>query len=123
MRQEAPMKKRTLTIRLTPDWKSGLRSAARKVQAKSYRGEELAFEAPAVFFGKLTERRWALVRTLQGKGTLSIRELARQVERDVKRVHEDVSVLLDLGLFERGEGGIACPFARIHVDFEVAASA
>ena len=117
------MKKRTLTIRLTPDWKSGLRSAARRSRAKSYRGEELAFETPAVFFGKLTERRWALLRILQGKGTLSVRELARRVERDVKRVREDVSVLLDLGLFERGEGGIACPFARIHVDFELAAAA
>ena len=56
------MKKRTLTIRLMPDWKSGLRAAARKAQAKSYQGEELAFETPAVFFGKLTERRWELVR-------------------------------------------------------------
>ena len=61
------MRKRTLTIRLTPDWKSGLRAAARKAQAKTYQGEELAFETPAVFFGKLTERRWELVRTLQGR--------------------------------------------------------
>ena len=117
------MKKRTLTIRLTPDWKSGLRAAARKAQAKTYRGEELAFETPAMFFGKLTERRWELVRTLQGKGAMSIRELARRVERDVKRVHADVAVLTELGLFEREESGIACPFARIHVDIELAAAA
>jgi predicted transcriptional regulator len=117
------MKKRTLTIRLTPDWKSGLRAAARKARAKTYQGEELAFETPAVFFGRLTERRWELVRMLQGKGAMSIRELARRVERDVKRVHEDVAVLMELGLFEREEGGIACPFARIHVDIELAAAA
>ncbi len=117
------MKKRTLTIRLTPDWKSGLRAAARKAQARTYRGEELAFETPAMFFGKLTERRWELVRTLQGKGAMSIRELARRVERDVKRVHEDVAILTELGLFERGEDGIACPFARIHVDIELAVAA
>ena len=117
------MKKRTLTIRLRPDWQSGLRAAARLSQAKTYRGEELAFETPAVFFGKLTERRWELIRLLQGKGVLSIRELARRAERDVKRVHEDVSILIELGLFEREEGGIACPFARIHVDIELAAAA
>jgi len=117
------MRKRTLTIRLMPDWRSGLRAAARKAQAKSYQGEELGFETPAVFFGKLTERRWELIRMLQGKGVLSIRELARRVERDVKRVHEDVSVLTELGLFEREEGGVVCPFARIHVDFELAAAA
>jgi len=117
------MKKRTLTIRLTPDWKSSLRAAARKAQAKTYQGEELAFETPAMFFGKLTERRWELVRTLQGKGAMSIGELARRVERDVKRVHEDVSILLELGLLEREESGIICPFARIHVDIELAAAA
>lgn len=117
------MKKRTLTIRLTPDWRGGLRAAARKSQAKSYQGEELAFETLALFFGKLTERRWELVRLLQGKGAMPIRGLARRVERDVKRVHEDVSVLVELGLFEREEGGIACPFTRIHVDFELAAAA
>lgn len=117
------MKKRTLTIRLMPDWKSGLRAASRRSQAKTYQGEELAFETPAVFFGKLTERRWELVRLLQGQGVLSIRELARRVERDVKRVHEDVSVLTELGLFEREGGGIACPFARIHVDIELAVAA
>lgn len=54
---------------------------------------------------------------------MSIRELARRVERDVKRVHEDVAVLTELGLFEHEEGGIACPFARIHVDIELAAAA
>ncbi|MDP1748425.1 MAG: hypothetical protein Q8L22_03125 [Reyranella sp.] len=117
------MKKRTLTIRLMPDWRSGLRAAARKSQAKTYQGEELGLETPAVFFGRLTERRWALISMLQGKGAMSIRELARRVERDVKRVHEDVSVLTELGLFECDEGGIACPFARIHVDFELAATA
>ncbi len=117
------MKKRTLTIRLMPNWKNGLRAAARKAPAKSYRGEELAFETPAVFFGKLTERRWELIRALQGNGAMSIRELARRVKRDVKRVHEDVSILLDLGLFEHGEGGVACPFGRIRVDFEMASTA
>lgn len=117
------MKNRTLTIRLKKDWKAGLRAAARKATGKSYQGEELNFETPAVFFGKLTERRWELIGTLQGKGVMSIRELARQSERDVKRVHEDVTVLTELGIFEREEDGIACPFARIHVDFEIAKAA
>jgi predicted transcriptional regulator len=37
------------------------------------------------------------VRALQGRGEIAIRELARRVERDVKRVHDDVQELLDLG--------------------------
>jgi predicted transcriptional regulator len=37
-------------------------------------------------------------RVAQGKGELSVRELARSVGRDVKRVHEDVGILTTLGL-------------------------
>jgi len=41
----------------------------------------------------------------RGKGELSVRELARTVGRDVKRVHEDVVILAGLGLLERTESG------------------
>ena len=41
----------------------------------------------------------------QGKGELSVRELARALGRDVKRLHEDVVILAELGLLERTEGG------------------
>ncbi|MBI2740209.1 MAG: hypothetical protein HYX38_27140 [Rhodospirillales bacterium] len=119
------MTKRTLTIRLRPNWRDGLREAARKAKAKTYQGEELAFATPGLFFGKLSEKRWDLVRELQGKGAMSRRELARRVDRDVKRVHEDIAALLELGLFEVDEesGGVMCPFATIHVDFELKAAA
>lgn len=49
-----------------------------------------------------------------------MRELARLVARDVRRVHDDVVVLADLGLLERVEGGgVICPFATVHVDFKL----
>jgi predicted transcriptional regulator len=117
------MTKRTLTIRLRPDWKAGLREIGHKAKAGTYQGEELAFETPAAFFGRLTERRWTLVRAMQGQGAKTIREIASLVGRDVKRVHEDVAMLIELGLFERTEAGVACPFATIHVDFELRAAA
>jgi predicted transcriptional regulator len=117
------MKKRTLTIRLRRDWKAGLRSAGQKAKAKTYQGEELAFQTPADFFGRLTERRWEMVRMMQGKGAMSTRGIAGLVGRDVKRVHEDVADLLELGLLERTEEGVSCPFARIHIDIEMAPAA
>ena len=118
------MTRRTLTIRLEPDWRAGIRSAMRKgFKAKTYQGETLAFARPEDFFGRLTEKRWSLVRALQGQGPLAIREIARRVARDVKRVHEDVTALIELGIFERVDGGVSCPFARIHVDIELAAAA
>lgn len=118
------MSKRTLTITLQPDWKAALRQAGRRASARSYQGEMLNFESPGVFFGRMTERRWTIVRALQGQGEIALRELARRVERDVKRVHDDVQELIELGLVERGEaGGVVCPFATVHIDMELRAAA
>ena len=117
------MTERYLTITLQPDWKAALRVTARAVKADAYQGEVLNFESPAHFFGQLTEKRWDIVRVAQGKGELSVRELARVVERDVKRVHEDVGILAELGLLERTEaGGVICPYASMHIDMYLKAA-
>lgn len=114
------MAKRTLTITVSPDWQGALRATARVAKAGKYSGETLNFETPGAFFGKLTERRWVLIRALVGAGELSVRELARRVERDVKRVHGDVEALTELGLVERtAGGGVLCPYADIHVDMHL----
>jgi predicted transcriptional regulator len=111
------MTERVLTITLQADWQAGLRAAAQAAQQSTYQGEVLNFESPGHFFGQLTEKRWALVRAAQGKGELSVRQLARMVGRDVKRVHEDVVVLAELGLLERSEsGGLLCPYTSMHID-------
>ena len=111
------MTERYLTITLQPDWKGALRAAAQVAKASTYQGEVLNFETPAQFFGQLTEKRWDIVRTAQGKGELSVRELARTVDRDVKRVHEDIVILAELGLLERTEsGGVVCPYTSMHID-------
>lgn len=115
---------RTLTITLRPDWRAALRSAGKRALGRGYQGEVLNFESPGAFFGRLTERRWALVHALQGAGELAVRELARRVHRDMKRVHEDVQVLAELGLVERPEsGGVVCPFSAVHIDMEIRAAA
>ncbi len=117
------MTQRTLTITLQPDWQSALRAAAQLANADSYQGEVLNFETPAQFFGQLTEKRWALVRSAQGQGELALRELARRVGRDVKRVHDDVAVLANLGLLERtASGGVLCPFSSMHIDMYLKAA-
>ena len=108
---------RHLTITLQADWQSALRHVAQIAKADSYQGETLNFESPAQFFGQLSERRWEIVRMAQGKGELSVRELARMVGRDVKRVHEDVVILAGLGLLERTDSaGVICPFSSMHID-------
>ncbi len=117
------MNKRVLTITLNADWRAGLRAAGRKAHSSTYQGEGLNFESAGAFFGKLTERRWALVHALQGQGELPVRELSRRVGRDVRRVHDDVEALTQLGLVERSEsGGVMCPFEAVHIDMRLTAA-
>lgn len=117
------MTDRHLTITLQPDWRGALRAAAKAARARTYQGEVLNFETPAQFFGQLTEKRWDIVRAAQGQGELSVRELARRVGRDVKRVHEDVVTLTGLGLLERTDsGGLVCPYSSMHIDMHLKAA-
>src|SRR5512136_222616 len=98
--------------RFTTAWKSG-RSAA----------HVLTFESPAALFRVLTPKRWEILERLQGLGPSSLRGLARSLERDVKRVHEDVAALIEVGLIERTKRGqIHVPFTVIEADFELRAA-
>ena len=117
------MTDRYLTITLQTDWKGALRAMGQAAQADTYQGEVLNFESPGQFFGQLTEKRWEIVHAAQGQGELSVRELARAVGRDVKRVHEDVVILAALGLLERTEsGGVVCPYSSMHIDMYLKAA-
>ena len=114
------MEQRTLIVTVQPDWRGALRAVGRAAEGRHYQGERLNFETPEVFFSRLTARRWALMHLLLGAGEVSVRDLARRAERDVRRVHEDVTMLAALGLVERTErGGVVCPFADIHVDMHL----
>jgi predicted transcriptional regulator len=117
------MTQRRLTITLQPDWKAAIRSLGVAAKSGTYQGEVLNFETPAQFFGQLSEKRWTIVRAAQGKGEMSVRELARVVGRDVKRVHDDIVILAELGLLERTDsGGVTCPYSSMHIDMYMQAA-
>lgn len=117
------MTKRHLTITLQPDWKTALREMATAANAKAYQGEVLNFETPGQFFSKLSDKRWKIIHALQNKGECPIRELARRVGRDIKRVHEDVVILSELGVLERtASGGVICPYTTLHIDMYLSAA-
>ena len=60
---------------------------------------------------------------MAGQGPLTIREVARRVERDVKAVHGDIQALIDAGVLERTEKNqVAFPFDAIRVDFTLRAA-
>lgn len=115
---------RTLTITIDSDWKARLRAAGEKAArgsaAHGYQGETLNFETPAAFFKHLNERRWLLLHEILGNGTFGVRALARKVGRDVKGVHTDTTVLVDLGvLVKDGKGALHCPYDHIHIDMHM----
>lgn len=98
--------------RFTAAWKSGRSSA-----------HVFTFESPSALFRVLTPKRWELIERLQSLGPVSLRGLARALERDVKRVHEDVGVLIEVGLIEKTERErIRVPYTVIEADFALRAA-
>ena len=110
--------RRTLTTNLSPDWRSALRRTGKAAQADSDQGETLNFESPGAFFGRLTERSWALVTALLGQGALVVRELARQAGRWSSVPAPDQQWSFGRSV-ERIKRTVCCPCAVVHADHDV----
>jgi predicted transcriptional regulator len=55
---------------------------------------------------------------------MTIREIARRVDRDVKAVHGDVQALLVAGVLDRADSGrVIFPYDAVHVDFTLSKAA
>jgi predicted transcriptional regulator len=110
---DAEMKTVTLEV-------ATLNAVKRRVQAAfkgRKQGARISFATPELLFQLMTAKRWELIRTMTGAGPLSIRELARRVDRDVKGVHGDVHALRNAGVLQKTEDGlIVFPFDAIRVD-------
>ena len=83
----------------------------------------ISFATPELLWKVLTARRWAILRTMAGQGPLTIREVARRVERDVKAVHGDIHALMVAGILERTETNrVLFPFDAVRVEFTLRAA-
>lgn len=82
------------------------------------------FSSPAQLFSVISPKRWQLIEHLQHLGPSTIRGLARSLDRDVKRVHDDVTAMIDWGIVERDQEGLVhVPFKVIHAEFDLKAVA
>jgi len=89
-----------------------------------YIGEHFDFESPAALFRVLTPKRWELIENLQKAGPLGVRALARALGRDVKRVHDDASAMIEVGMVEKTpDGKLIVPFDEIRADFVMKSAA
>jgi predicted transcriptional regulator len=116
------------TIRIRKDAQAALEKIGERfIRAwKTGRSAEhtFEFESPAALFRVLTPKRWELIERLQELGPSSVRGLARELDRDVKRVHEDVRTLMECGLIARTEeGAFRVPYDVIRAEFDLRAVA
>ena len=84
-------------------------------------GEFITFETLDEMLSTLTRKRWTLLGVLQHHGPMSLRALARRLERDVKNVHADVAALKEIGLIEEDEAGVKVPYDEIEAHLRLAA--
>jgi len=81
-------------------------------------GEFISFATVELLWKVLTAKRWDILQAMTGQGEMTIREVARRVERDVKAVHGDVQALLLAGVLDRADSGrVVFPYDAVHVDF------
>jgi predicted transcriptional regulator len=100
-------------------FKETLADASRAMKTgRAEREARISFATPELLWEVLTAKRWELLKALRGAGSISIREAARRVGRDVKAVHGDVTALLEAGILSRAsDGGIEFPFDAVKVEF------
>jgi len=92
-------------------------------ETNQVQGAHIGFDSEELLWKTLTLKRWQLLKAMTGAGELSIREVARCVDRDVKAVHGDVTALLRCGLLEKTDSGkVIFPYDAVHVDFMLRAA-
>jgi predicted transcriptional regulator len=116
---EATMKTVTLEVASREDVS---RRALEAFRGRKQRAR-ISFATPELLWKVLTAKRWGLLKAMTGQGSLTIREVARRVGRDVKAVHSDVHALLDAGLLDKTEKNqVVFPFDAVRVEFTLRAA-
>lgn len=72
----------------------------------------------------LAPNRMSILMAMRGAGPMSIREVARRVERDFKGVHSDIKALILSGLVDKTEDRMVIfPYDDIHIDYRASSAA
>lgn len=86
-------------------------------------GAHISFASVDLLWQTLTKKRWEILKAMTGQGEMSIREVARRVDRDIKAVHGDVTALVEAGILDRTPTGVVFPYDTVHVDFTLTRAA
>jgi len=85
-------------------------------------GTFITFPTIELLWKVVTAKRLAILRVMTGGETVSIREVARRVDRDVKAVHADVRALVDAGLVDDTGNGVRFGHTAVRVEFTLRAA-
>ena len=97
---------------------AAMKSARQGKPAQPYFG--VGFEGVGELFSVFTPKRWELIGALREGGAMTVAELARQLKRDYKNVHNDCERLIEWMAIEKDENGLVCaPYAEIVVDMKL----
>jgi predicted transcriptional regulator len=112
-------KRRTVTLSIAS--RDEVSRRAIDAMRGNWQGAHISFESVDVLWSTLTKKRWEILRAMIGERELSIREVARRVDRDVKAVHGDVTALIHAGVLNQTKAGVVFPYDTVHVAFTLAA--
>ena len=99
---------RDAAARVAEAWKRAERGELVETQ------DNVSFVTWSALSSVMTNKRHALLRHLHANSAASIRDLSRQLGRDFKRVHQDVTALERVGLIERSEdGALSADYSQI----------
>lgn len=83
-------------------------------------GSRHSFASLELLWKTLSPKRLEILQAMCGRGPMSVRGVARVLNRDVKAVHGDVQALLKGRIIRKTEDGeIVFPYDAIHVDFRM----
>jgi len=97
---------------------AAMKSARQGKPAQPYFG--VGFEGVGELFSVFTPKHWELIGALREGGAMTVAELARQLKRDYKNVHNDCERLIEWMAIEKDENGLVyAPYDEIVVDMKL----
>ena len=81
------------------------------------RERHLSFESLEALLSLLTPKRWELLKYVHRRPVPSIRALSLALQRDYRRVHDDVEALAEAGLLQRDGRSVRADYDGIESSF------
>lgn len=93
-----------------------INARARRAASGIPQGTRITFTSLDLLWRVITPKRLDILRAMAGGETMTIREVARRVGRDVKAVHGDVRSLVEAGLVDETQDGVRFDYDGLHLD-------